>query len=79
MRQLLITILSVFTLFTFITQNGIAQTVKNQTEHIKSLKLGKYTAYEVLKNDKGDYYFSQMSTFLEILEVNREPNFPEHT
>ncbi|MEL6942791.1 MAG: hypothetical protein AAFO82_08990, partial [Bacteroidota bacterium] len=79
MKKSLLTILSTFILFAFTVQNSIAQSVKSQTEHIKSLKLGKYIAYEVNENDKGEYYFTMMNTFLELQEVNPEPNFPEHT
>ena len=77
MKKSLLTILSAFILFAFITPNGIAQSVKDQTEHIKSLKLGKYIAYEVREDDKGGYYFTRMNTFLEQQEVDREKYLPE--
>lgn len=75
MKNLVITFLILFTL-----SSVNSQEVKNQTEHIKSLKIGKYLFYYIDKDKKtGKYSYRKGSGSTELSQVFREKNFPEHT
>lgn len=57
-----------------------AQTVNDQTAELKLLRAGKYLAYNVEQADSGDgYVFQRINSSPEVLEVNPEKNFPEHS
>lgn len=80
MKKVLIPFLSIFILVLAFVVDSEAQSVKSQTEHIKSLKLGKYISYEVKKKKDSDgFFYAPFSLEMELLEVNRENSFPEHT
>lgn len=68
-------------LLTFLALTKVsAQEVKNQTEEIKSLKKGKYLLYYITKDKKtGKYSYSSSDSDIELTQVLREKNFPEHT
>ncbi|MFP2995148.1 hypothetical protein ABN763_04525 [Spongiivirga sp. MCCC 1A20706] len=55
-----------------------AQEIINQTEQLKSLKTGKYIAFDVKKNKNGNYEYGDLKGEHELLSVQTEPNFPEH-
>lgn len=55
-----------------------SQDAKSQSEHINSLKTGKYLAFDVKKNKKGNYNYIDLKGEHELLSVNPEPNFSEH-
>ena len=69
----------VFTLlFTFLAKTLSAQEVINQTEQLKSLKTGKYIAFDVKQNKNGNYDYIDLKGEHELMEIHAEPNFSEH-
>lgn len=75
MKKALLTILVLLAVTTMSSQE-----VKNQTEHIKSLKTGKYLFYYIEKDkNTGKYSYRKSSSGTELSQVLREKNFPEHT
>lgn len=61
-------------IITLLAMNSYSQEVKNQTEHIKSLRTGKYITYDV--NGKGQWYPIRLKA--ELAAVESEKNFSEH-
>ncbi len=55
-----------------------SQEVVNQTEQLKTLRTGKYIAFDVKKNNNGNYEYHDLKGEHELLEIHQEPNFPEH-
>ncbi|MEM6515010.1 MAG: hypothetical protein AAF688_02425 [Bacteroidota bacterium] len=55
-----------------------AQDIKNQSEQINSLPIGKYVQFDVEKNSKGAYNYLDKKGEHELIEVFIEPNFSEH-
>lgn len=69
------TVLTFLVLLMGVTIN--AQEVKNQTEHIKSLPVGKYLTYD-LKSKNGKNYWVPIRLEAELASVEFEKNFKEH-
>ena len=76
MKYLIASIITtiVFGLFAF---KGTDEEIKSQSEHIKSLKEGKYVTYEVEENNGNTSLFNITERYpLEVTSIEPEKNFP---
>ncbi|MGD1947167.1 MAG: hypothetical protein ACFB0A_13115, partial [Croceivirga sp.] len=68
-----------FILLVALTSNfSIAQEVLDQTSQLKTLRTGKYIAFDIKKNKNGNYEYIDLKGEHELMAIHTEPNFSEH-